>query len=192
MTPAKPSTLSASVKNSPNMPHTWFVASPTPAAAARSRRPPTRRDVAADRRSWNPSSQMSSRVVRPAVIAMGFPERVPAWYTGPVRRDVVHDVAPPAECAHRQLPPPMTLPEDGEVGGVPRTAPGRRPARPGNRSSPRRRQAPRRARRSTRATLPGSPAPAARSSCSRRWARRSPPRSGRRTGRTPRGHRRRR
>jgi hypothetical protein len=38
-------------------------------------------------------------------MARGLPESVPAWYTGPARRDEVHDLAPPAVGPDRQASP---------------------------------------------------------------------------------------
>ena len=38
----------------------------------------------------------------PAAIASGLPLSVPAWYTGPSGRELVHDVRAPAEGADRQ------------------------------------------------------------------------------------------
>ena len=48
-------------------------------------------------------------------MASGFPESVPAWYTGPMRSEHVHDVGPPAEGTDRE-PAADHLAEARQVG----------------------------------------------------------------------------
>ena len=57
----------------------------------------------------------ASRAARPAAVASGFPDRVPAWYTGPSGREVVHHVGPPTERADVEAAADH-LAEAGEVG----------------------------------------------------------------------------
>ena len=100
----------------------------------------------ADSDSKNPGLRNSLQRREPARRATGLPDSVPAWYTGPERRQMLHDVAPPAEGADRHAAADH-LAERGEVGRLDaverlRAAAARR----GSRSSPRRKSAARRAR----------------------------------------------
>ena len=94
-------TCAASVKNRPNMPQTWLVASGTPACRAASRMPSTSRSVAAASRAWKPGAgealeRREARRHRDRIA--GQRARL---VDGPERRDAFHDVAPAAECADR-------------------------------------------------------------------------------------------
>ena len=79
ITLAKRSTVRSSVKNSPNMPHTWLVDSGMPQLSAASASRCTSTPVVAFRCSWKPGSEMSPSVAMPAAMASGLPLRVPAW-----------------------------------------------------------------------------------------------------------------
>ena len=56
-----------------------------------------------------------SSAASPAAVASGFPDSVPAWYTGAERGEVVHEVGPAAEGADVE-PAADDLAEAGQVG----------------------------------------------------------------------------
>ena len=67
----------------------------------------------------------ASSTARPAAVASGFPDRVPAWYTGPSgASDASTSARPPKAPTGR--PPPITFPKHHRSGRDPR--PRRRPA----------------------------------------------------------------
>ena len=91
-------------------------------------------------RGWHGSPLRSRRasVASPAAIASGLPDSVPAWYTGPsgAMRSMISRRPPNAPTG---MPPPIDLAERREVRLDADTAPARRRARRGSRSSLRRR-----------------------------------------------------
>ena len=91
----------------------------------------------------------SRSVARPQAVATGLPDSVPAWYTGPERRELLHDGARAAEGRQRHAAADH-LAEHREVGrearnAAARSGPARRPGRRESPSSPRRTPAARRA-----------------------------------------------
>ena len=95
----------------------------SPAASAAPGRPVRRR-----RRR-----RAGSSTARPAAVASGFPDSVPAWYTGPTGRQVLHHVAAAAEGAASGRPPPITLPKHHRSGRTPNArAPPQAEAEPGD------------------------------------------------------------
>ena len=105
----------------------------------------------ASSRSYSPGSAAIRRsVASPAAVTTGLPASVPAWYTGPsgaIRR--IRSARTPVGGGRGSAGD--HLPEAGQVGGDPDTAPGRRRGRAGTRSSPRRTRAAPRARRTATA-----------------------------------------
>ena len=100
------------------MPQTWLVETGTPLRCAASRSPATRRSVVAARRAWNPGTPIPSSVARPAAIATGFPDSVPAWYTGPsgAMYSMISRRPPKAPTG---MPPPTILPSVVRSGLMP-------------------------------------------------------------------------
>ena len=78
ITCAKELTRSFSVKKSPNIPPTDSVANGTPASAAAWAIPVTSERVVSVRASKNPGAPTFFNVAIPALMARGFPDRVPA------------------------------------------------------------------------------------------------------------------
>ncbi|MNG14527.1 hypothetical protein D3C84_982870 [compost metagenome] len=99
----------SSVKKKPNMPPTWVMASGMPCLAAAAFSPSATRAVLALSCSYRPGSCNRSSMARPAAMATGLPDRVPAWYTGPVgAMYCITFFLPPK--APTGMPAPMILP----------------------------------------------------------------------------------
>ena len=89
----------------------------------RSARPtPDRRQRTAVSSRWRyTASSQRRRVARPAAVATGFPDSVPAWYTGPSGASSAMMSARPPN-APTGSPPPITLPNVIRSGAQPSTA----------------------------------------------------------------------
>ena len=84
------------------------------------------------RASRSAASSSSSSAASPAAMASGFPDSVPAWYTGP--SGATHDITsrrPPYAPTGR--PPPITLPKHVRSGRTPKPALRASRGRPGSR-----------------------------------------------------------
>src|SRR6056300_1429661 len=72
-----------SEKKNPNIPPIWFVEKGIPAVFIIFLMPPNNSFALASRSSKGFSLIIKFNKVDPAAIARGFPDKVPAWYTGP-------------------------------------------------------------------------------------------------------------
>ena len=90
----------------------------TPASRAADCKPSTNVRVRAESASKNPGLPISRRVASPHAVATGFPESVPAWYTGPNGASCSMIARGPPNAASG-MPPPMTLPSTEMSGAKP-------------------------------------------------------------------------
>ena len=81
------------------------------------------------RAPYKHASSRRESTASPAAVATGLPERVPAWYTGPSGRQLLHNLAPAAESGQGQAPAddlaeaPQVRGHAEEAGGTPGTDP---------------------------------------------------------------------
>ena len=162
-------------KNTPTSVNACVTCAATPARRTPSRRPSREpgRDRLRARRTRRRRAAASA--ARPAAVASGFPDSVPAWYTGPSGASSSISAAGPPTAASGS-PPPTTLPKIERSGVMPKRScapptPTRKPVITSSNTS----SAPLRVHRSRR-PVEEAVGRAARDPCWRRSARRGPPR----------------